>query len=165
MSSTIICNSLSNKIVVSSMCIGWHALRPKNISIILMHDQSRRSSLGSLNFGRRCFNSTTLTTLFMANPSIKSLSWLTSPRAASPPTLASQCAKEQPQRCLLSSHEGQKISVLQIFNSMSSNRDNFQMVPSVLDSSSESPYDNPIIKIPSMKKKLAIVFNLINKNV
>jgi hypothetical protein len=45
---------------------------------IPMHDRSRRSSLCRfLYWGRRCINSTTLTTLFVTIPSIKPLSWLT----------------------------------------------------------------------------------------
>lgn len=84
-----------------------------------MQERSRRNSLWEfLCCGRRCISSTTLTALFMDNPSIKLSSRLIVPqRKFTSNIYLLMYEVNNSARSLLSSYEGQKISFLWIFNS------------------------------------------------
>ncbi|KAK2441660.1 hypothetical protein QL285_012929 [Trifolium repens] len=132
-----------------------------------MHDRSRRSSLyGSLNLGRRCVNPITLTTLFMTTSSIKPLSRLTPhPINFTPDNGLPMVRKEQ--------HLTEFASITrrsedfcftniqmkdQSWACRSNDNKGFSHFLRIL-------YDNPIIKIPSMKKEVAVVSDLIDQRV
>lgn len=75
----VLSNSLSNQMVASSMWIDCHILSQKSLMISTLDWSERISLCGPLNYERRWTNSTSMTTLFMNNPLIKILSWLTTP--------------------------------------------------------------------------------------
>jgi len=76
--------------------------------------------------------------LFMANTSIKHLSWLTAPPSNFTLNIGLPISTgNNPPQCLLPSHEGQKISVLRIFNSKPNSDPKPQMMSRALATSSE----------------------------
>ena len=64
--------------------------------------------------------------------------------------------REQPPRCLLSSHEDQKISVLRIFNSRLNSGPTTRMMSKALATSSESPTRVPSSRYQAWRRSLQL---------